>query len=127
MMNLPQTIKDAPLALIIEDDIDQAALLSIAMKGAGYSVHWIYDGDTARMWLDENVPEIVLLDLNLPNVSGTTLLENIKLDARFDETKIIIVSGIAMYYQFLQEDVELILNKPVSLLQLQAISARFIC
>jgi DNA-binding response OmpR family regulator len=126
-MNLPQTIKDTPLALIIEDDIDQATLFSIAMKGAGYSVHLAYDGQMARQWLDEHVPNMVLLDLNLPHVSGTTLLEGIKLDARFDDTKIIIVSAIGMYFQFLQEDVELILNKPVSLIQLQALSARFIC
>lgn len=126
-MNLPQLIQDTPLALIIEDDIDQAALFSLAMKGAGYSVHLIYDGDVARQWLDDNVPNMVLLDLNLPTVSGTTLLEGMKLDARFDNTKIIIVSAIGMYYQFLQKDVELILNKPVSLLQLQALSARFIC
>ena len=126
-MNRLQPIKQTPLALIVEDDVDQAALFSMAMEAAGFSVHLIYDGGKADFWLEDNVPAMVLLDLNLPNVSGNKLLKRMKLDPRFKETKIIIVSAIGMYYQFLQEDVELILNKPVSLVQLRALSERFIC
>ncbi len=119
--------QNVPLALIVEDDVDQAAMYSRAVEAAGYSVHRVHDGQNARLWLDENIPTILLLDLNLPHLSGTTLLKRIKLDPRLDKTKIIIVSGISSHYQFLPEDVELILNKPVSLQQLQLLSARFIC
>jgi len=68
--------------------------------------------------LDVIVPDIVLLDLSLPGVSGTVILDKIHSDDRLKDVPVIVVTGHSHMAMGLQSETDLILLKPVSVDQL---------
>jgi PleD family two-component response regulator len=68
---------EKPFALIIEDDRDISALFRHVLDIAGYHTETILNGKAAIQRLDSARPDIVLLDLHLPEVLGTQILSNL--------------------------------------------------
>ncbi len=64
--------------LIIDDDIHINNMLSEALENEGYAVLKAYSGTEALMILSQNKPDLILLDLMLPKLSGEDLLPLIK-------------------------------------------------
>lgn len=67
-----------PNILIIDDDPHISDMVSEALQGEGYAVSKAYSGTEAVMILSRNKPDLVLLDLMLPGLSGEELLPEIK-------------------------------------------------
>lgn len=63
---------------VIDDDIYIGNLLDDALTGGGYSVKRAYSGTEAQLLLSNEKPDLILLDLMLPGLSGEELLPNIK-------------------------------------------------
>lgn len=63
---------------VIDDDIYIGDLLEDSLTGAGYSVKRAYSGTEAQLLLSNEKPELILLDLMLPGLSGEELLTHIK-------------------------------------------------
>ncbi|MGN0600357.1 MAG: response regulator transcription factor [Oscillospiraceae bacterium] len=63
---------------VIDDDIYIGDLLEDALIRAGYSVKRAYSGTEAQFLLSNEKPDLILLDLMLPGLSGEELLPNIK-------------------------------------------------
>jgi two-component system, cell cycle response regulator DivK len=115
-----------PLALVIEDNEDQNLVFTTALNQAGYSTESIFDGTIAMKRLTNVVPAMVILDLHIPGINGGLLLREIRNDPRTAKTHIIIVSADAEFAANLQAQVDLVLLKPVSFLQLSMLASRFI-
>ena len=115
-----------PLALIIEDNEDQNLVFTTALTQAGYTTESIYDGTTAMKRLTNVVPELVILDLHVPGINGGWLLRELRNDPRTAKAHVIIVSADAEFASSLQAQVDLVLLKPVSFLQLSMLASRFI-
>lgn len=64
--------------MIIDDDISIGDMLNEALSGEGYTVSRAYSGTEAAMLLTNSKPDLVLLDLMLPGLSGEELLPRIK-------------------------------------------------
>lgn len=64
--------------LVIDDDIHIGNLLEEALTGEGYSVSRAYSGTEAQLLLSKEKPDLILLDLMLPGLSGEELLPHIK-------------------------------------------------
>lgn len=111
-------------ALIIEDDADLAIIFAEAIKAAGFETQIIRDGRIALTQLATSVPGIVVLDLHLPNVSGATVLEKIRTDARLARTLVILTTADARLADMLQTKADLVLVKPISFGQLRDLAAR---
>ncbi|MFL5501425.1 MAG: response regulator transcription factor [Gemmatimonadaceae bacterium] len=60
--------------LIVEDNETLALGLRTSLEVEGYKVHVVSDGALALDWLDENSPDLIVLDLMLPNVNGFEVL-----------------------------------------------------
>lgn len=56
--------------VVVEDNIDYANTLKSLLDGEGYSVQVAYDGITALTTVSEFLPDVVLLDIGLPDISG---------------------------------------------------------
>ena len=56
--------------LIIEDDGDMAKMLQRRLQSVGFGVHTEDRGETALSYASEHQPDLVILDLNLPDMSG---------------------------------------------------------
>ena len=115
-----------PLAFVVEDDDMLATFFESALEDAGYRTLTIYDGETALRELETAVPDLVLLDLQLPSVTGEAVLEKIRKDQRFDKTRIFLTSVEGTRASFFQGKVDMVLVKPVSYAQLRTIAQRMI-
>ena len=113
-----------PQALIVEDVFDLAAIFAQALVAAGYKVTHVEDGHAALAHLDNFTPDLLLLDIHLPYLSGDKLLHLVRQDARFSRTKIIIVTADSRRGGELREEADLVLIKPVSYRQLRDLSSR---
>jgi two-component system, cell cycle response regulator DivK len=113
------------LALIIEDDQDLANIFAEALRGIGFEVEHMADGKVAQERLKNGkAPFIILLDMHLPYVSGADLLTIIKGDERFANTKTIITTADARMGDMYSNDVDFVLIKPISFVQLRDLIAR---
>lgn len=64
--------------LIIDDDPHINDIVSKALLAEGYTVSQAYSGTEALMLLSQSKPDLILLDLMLPGISGEALLPQIK-------------------------------------------------
>ncbi|WP_295154389.1 response regulator transcription factor [uncultured Ruminococcus sp.] len=67
-----------PDILIIDDDAHINNIVSKALQAEGYTVSQAYSGTEALMLLSSRKPDLILLDLMLPGLSGEELLPQIK-------------------------------------------------
>lgn len=71
--------EDKPLILIVEDDNDLARFNVRLLARLGYAAHIVYTLAEARAFIDHNRPDLYVLDIGLPDGSGLTLCEELKL------------------------------------------------
>ena len=64
--------------LVIEDDIYIGNMVEEALRKNGYGVSRAYSGTEALLVLKSSVPDLILLDLMLPGITGEELLPKIK-------------------------------------------------
>lgn len=93
MSGLPHT---APIeVLLVEDNASDVELTVRALQRAKLRnrVHVARDGAEALEFLQGHVPDLILLDLNLPKVDGREVLERVKQDQRLQHIPVIIVTS----------------------------------
>ena len=113
-----------PLALIVEDDPDIGTIFSVALKMAGFQPELIDSGAKAVAWLAAKVPDLVVLDVRLPHVSGVEILRQIRADPRLAKTPVIVTTAYPESAAFLQEQADLVLIKPIDISQLLKLATR---
>jgi diguanylate cyclase (GGDEF)-like protein len=115
-----------PIALIIEDDPSSGNLFSHILEFVGYTTEIIKDGKTALARLDEIVPTLVLLDLNLPpGVSGSDVLYSIRANQKLADIPVLVVTAYPNIAEEIHNEADLVLFKPVSVGQLRNLVSRF--
>jgi DNA-binding response OmpR family regulator len=112
------------LALVIEDDADLSEIFTKALEAAGFDVETILDGEVAQRRLGETVPGVIVLDMHLPHVDGSTLLKQIHADERLSTARIIIATADNVQAEFYRDMATIVMVKPISFSQLRDISAR---
>lgn len=113
-----------PLALIVEDDAKLADIFSEAVKAAGFTVTVAVNGRLAIERLDEMIPTLILLDLHLPDVSGDAVLRHVQQDERLADCIIILATADAWMAETLRPQVDFVLMKPISFIQLRDLTGR---
>ena len=79
-----------PLILIVEDDAETRRALVRELSARGYAIDEAPDGAAALRRWEARRPDVVLLDLGLPDIDGLTLVTRFRRDA---STPIVILSG----------------------------------
>ncbi|MBN1888519.1 MAG: response regulator [Thermoflexales bacterium] len=115
-----------PLALIIEDDGDLAYIYARAVRAAGFEVEMILGGRAASQRLAAVKPDLVILDLYLPTITGVEILDQIRTDERLKDTPVIIATADNVLADNLCREVNGILIKPISHAELRKEAARFL-
>ena len=72
-MNRPQP--QPPTILLVEDDRDAAIVAEKLLCRDGYQTHSVATGGEALDWLENNLPELMLLDYSLPDMRGDKLVD----------------------------------------------------
>ncbi len=100
---------------IIEDDADARRLLRRVLQARGE--YQIFEAAGGRQGIDlvrQHRPDLVLLDLMMPEVDGFEVLETIRADAELSETRIIVITAkslTASERRRLSGQIELLLQK----------------
>jgi DNA-binding response OmpR family regulator len=68
--------------LVVDDDLDLLSLISFALKQAGYLVVEAKDGKMALAAFERDQPDLAILDVNMPHLSGLEVLKKIRADGR---------------------------------------------
>jgi len=71
-------VSDQALILIVEDEPKIAEILRDYLRQSGYTTHWINNGDSVDEWVQQNDPDMVLLDLMLPGKDGLTVCRELR-------------------------------------------------
>jgi CheY-like chemotaxis protein len=85
----------APLVLIVDDDRDLAASLSSTLSEAGYDVRQASNGREATELIVTTSPDLVLLDLMMPNGNGWDVLADLRNAGRENEVPVVVISAYA--------------------------------
>jgi signal transduction histidine kinase/GAF domain-containing protein/CheY-like chemotaxis protein len=78
--------------LVVDDNVDAADSLSLLLQQMGHEVHIAYDARSALAEASACVPEIVLLDLSLPETDGFSLAAQLR-DLHGDGLRLVAVTG----------------------------------
>jgi two-component system KDP operon response regulator KdpE len=76
-------------ALIIDDEVQIRRLLRVALEGAGYTVQEAETGQLGLQAVAQHRPEVVLLDLGLPDLDGLEVLRRLR---EWSEVPVLILS-----------------------------------
>jgi two-component system cell cycle response regulator DivK len=68
--------------LAVEDNISNMILISRVVEAEGYELLEADDGNLALELLDREVPDLILLDINIPGIHGLELAQRLKADDR---------------------------------------------
>ena len=113
------TGEGVPQAFVVEDDNLIADIFTTALKQVGYAAEKITGGAEAIQRLKMSVPDLVVLDIHMPIVSGLEVLKFIQGDERLSGVTVIVITADALAAQRLSGQVEHVLVKPVGFYQLK--------
>jgi two-component system cell cycle response regulator DivK len=113
-----------PVALVIEDDDKLSLLYAEALRQAHFKPVVVLDGADAVAQITARVPALIILDLHLPHVSGSQILQQIRQDGTLATIHLIIITADAVQAEAMQDEADLILVKPISILQLRDLARR---
>lgn len=82
--------------LIVDDNLINLKLISVLLAIEGYDVHTATNANEALKLLNNLIPTIILMDIQLPGMDGLQLTKQLRLSPQYQETIILAVSAYAM-------------------------------
>jgi len=80
--------------LVVDDDTDMAAFLARLLQKEGMAVDSVHDGNTALASIARQEPDLILLDVMLPDASGFELCERLKADPATALIPVVLVTAL---------------------------------
>jgi DNA-binding response OmpR family regulator len=114
-----------PLAVIIEDQELLSEAFADALEMVGYDTLIVADGRSAMEQLGTLIPTLIVLDMNLPHVSGHYILKHLYADARLSPVPVIIATANSILADAVKRDLrsqDYLFVKPVRMAELQKIA-----
>lgn len=118
------TEEKRPLIYIIEDHRDVAFMFETAFSDVGFQVVHLDDGQKAVDRLEVEVPDVILLDLNLPKKSGEEVIDMMRSDSRYDEVHTILSSSNYLRADMVGQKFDHVIEKPFVYTKLKALAVQ---
>lgn len=80
--------------LVIDDSTTNIVLLEAILAEKGYTIETALNAKEAFLRIEKQVPDLILLDLLMPKVSGFDFLEQLRKDEKTKKTPVIVISAI---------------------------------
>jgi two-component system phosphate regulon response regulator PhoB len=112
----------AKTVLIVEDEADAAELFAEMMRVSGFRVRKTSSSTPALSMMTEEKPDIVLLDIMMPDVSGLDILRQMRHDPALAAIPVVVVSAKSMPADIrngMEAGASTYLTKPVGFLELK--------
>lgn len=97
-LQAPVSFLDSPFSgviLIVDDNPTNLSVLSLALKNAGYKTRVAMDGESAIEQAQEDAPELVLLDVQMPGIDGFETCSRLKANQSTQDIPVIFLTASA--------------------------------
>jgi CheY-like chemotaxis protein len=101
-----------PKIMLAEDDPTMVTLLETLLGMEGYQVVSLDMDDDVFESVRRDLPDVLLLDVNLPNANGLDVLDQVRSDDETKDLKVVMASGLNLEYECLQHGANGFLLKP---------------
>ncbi len=85
--------KSRTKVLLVDDEPNILVALEYLIKQEGYQAFKAENGEKALHLMNEQVPDIVVLDIMMPGIDGFEVARQIRMDSRFEGTRIIFLTA----------------------------------
>jgi two-component system, cell cycle response regulator DivK len=123
-------MREKILILHVEDDAANRMLVRDFLKFHGYDVVEVINGDEALVTAEQERPDLILMDVQLPHISGLEATRQIKASAQLRSIPVIAVTSLASsgtgYREALAAGCDAYLGKPYKPSQLLQLIRRFL-
>ena len=124
-------MSNPPLAIVVEDDPYLSEIYADTLRSIGITTETFQDGESAMQKLKQVVPDLIILDLNLPKYSGVEIFHDLRKQPQTAETWVLIVTANpAQAAELSETEIEsqnlLVLAKPISVDQLDQLAQRLV-
>ena len=80
--------------LIVDDDLDFGKTLSPILQAAGHEVSSVPNGKEALAGVLADTPDVILLDMHMPEMDGPSFLEVIRSYLRLQSLPVVVLTGL---------------------------------
>lgn len=101
--------------LLVEDEYDLLATLRAILEGEGYATEACHDGRDVIERLRSQKPDLLLMDMMLPRISGAEVARLIGADPELDSIPVVMMSAAPPAREQWPEHCQAFLRKPFSL------------
>ncbi len=88
-------MREPPLILVVDDVPDNVEILQLRLESQGYEVITAGDGEAALAIIRDKLPDLVLLDIQMPKLDGIETVKQLKADAALPFIPVILVTARA--------------------------------
>jgi len=79
--------------LVVDDDRSITTMLESLLSAAGYTVLVAYDGLDAMVKVKSHLPDVIILDVMMPEINGYDVCSNLKFDEQYKHIPIIVLTS----------------------------------
>ena len=79
--------------LVVDDDIAIVEMLEMILDDEGYAVVRAYNGQEGLVLAKQHMPDLILLDLMLPDMQGAVVAQHIRHEPRLQHVPILVISA----------------------------------
>lgn len=87
-------MSDQKLVLVVDDDPDLVEAVSMKLEAQNYRVSQAYDGQEAMDKINEEKPDIIILDVMMPRKNGWVVCDEIKNDDALKDITVILLTAV---------------------------------
>jgi len=84
---------DKKKILVVDDDQDMQKMLRLSIEASGYEFMSVSDGAEMLKAINTKTPDLILLDVMLPNMDGYTALREMRKEDKFKDLPVIVLTG----------------------------------
>jgi DNA-binding response OmpR family regulator len=89
-------VTEAPKTiLVVDDEPDTLTYLRTVLEDQGYKTIGAVDGEEAIASLQEQVPDLVTLDITMPEKSGVAVYRKLREESRYSSIPVIMITGVS--------------------------------
>ena len=81
------------MILIVEDDPNNQRMLSYTLRKAGHEVSIAQNGELGLTALEQNHPDLIMLDVAMPQMDGLTMLRHVRAHKLFHSIPVVILTA----------------------------------
>lgn len=120
-----EQVQSLKKVLIVEDNPDLRAIFARTFDRQHFSVHVVDNGLQALCYLETEMSDLIILDVNIPYLSGLEVLRSVRENPRAEHVKVVLVTGNCTAVHTPEaQTADLILLKPVNVSDLIMLAQR---